>query len=244
MRTSVRIKVDLDELARMLEEGLSLEEIGRRVGRHPSTVGYWVKKHGLKAAQSEKYAARGGPDQKTLEALVAEGLTIRQIADELSCCGATVRHWLQRYGLRTRRHRRVRPDAVEADVTETVAECPDHGATMFIRRQDGAWRCLKCRSRAVSDRRRRVKAQLVAEAGGACVICGYDRSPAALHFHHVDPATKRLALGGRGLSLAIEVLREEAAKCVLLCATHHAEVEAGVATLPLNPRIGAADDPK
>src|SRR5487761_2107450 len=41
--------VDRSSLQAMLERGLSLAEIGRRLGRHESTVGYWVRKHGLEA---------------------------------------------------------------------------------------------------------------------------------------------------------------------------------------------------
>ena len=73
---------------------------------------------------------------------------------------------------------------------------------------------------------------LVAEAGGACAICGYDRYIGALHFHHLDPATKEFGISRRGFTRSIQKMREEAAKCVLLCSNCHAEVEAGAATLP------------
>jgi hypothetical protein len=63
-------------------------------------------------------------------------------------------------------------------------------------------------------------------------VCGYDRYIGALEFHHVDPDDKRLSLGGGGVTLAIEVLRDEAQKCVLLCSNCHAEVEGGVTMLP------------
>ena len=84
-------------------------------------------------------------------------------------------------------------------------------------------------------RRRKIKRILVAEAGGACVLCGYSRTLAALHFHHVDPAQKAFGLGHRGMTLSLEAARAEAAKCVLLCATCHAEVELGVKRLPFRP---------
>jgi hypothetical protein len=42
-----------------------------------------------------------------------------------------------------------------------------------------------------------VKEILVAEAGGSCLICGYDRYAGALQFHHLDPATKSFGLGLR-----------------------------------------------
>lgn len=68
-----------------------------------------------------------------------------------------------------------------------------------------------------------IKAELVALLGGRCVICGYDRHFAALHFDHIDPATKRgnvahlIALGDRATATT------EALKCRLLCANCHAE---------------------
>jgi hypothetical protein len=72
----------------------------------------------------------------------------------------------------------------------------------------------------------------VREAGGSCVLCGYDRSPAALHFHHLDPALKQFHLSREGVTRSIKAAQAEASKCVLLCANCHAEVEFGVATIP------------
>jgi hypothetical protein len=85
----------------------------------------------------------------------------------------------------------------------------------------------------VTARRRRVKRALVEEAGGRCVLCGYDRFPGALQFHHVDPATKSFALSVQGVARSLEKARAEAAKCVLICANCHAEVEGGLATIRL-----------
>ena len=66
------------------------------------------------------------------------------------------------------------------------------------------------------------------EAGGRCSICGYDRCLANLHFHHVDPAEKSFAMStATGKSLA--AYREEARKCILVCANCHGELEAGLA---------------
>jgi hypothetical protein len=62
-------------------------------------------------------------------------------------------------------------------------------------------------------------------------LCGYDRSPAALQFHDVDPKEKAFSLSRRGVTIALEAARAEAAKCVLLCANCHAEVEGGFAVL-------------
>ena len=68
-------------------------------------------------------------------------------------------------------------------------------------------------------------------------MCGYDRCPSNLHFHHVDPGEKRFVINqSSGRSLA--ACREEASKCVLVCANCHGEIEAGL--LPSPPaRAGA-----
>ena len=64
------------------------------------------------------------------------------------------------------------------------------------------------------------------------MICGYARCIAALEFHHVDPSTKRFPISLKGVARAFDTVRAEAAKCVLLCANCHAEVEAGISILP------------
>jgi hypothetical protein len=94
-------------------------------------------------------------------------------------------------------------------------------------------RGARCEAERVTAWRQRTKQRLVEEAGGACAICGYDRCLAALQFHHLDPGEKSFALSHRGLARSFERTREEARKCILLCANCHAEVEAGFAELPL-----------
>jgi hypothetical protein len=217
-----------------LDQGLSLPQIGALVDRDPSTVGYWVQKHGLVANGRAKYAPRGGLTREQLESLINRDLTLAQIAQELGRNVSTVRHWMLKFGLKTaghRRHRKKFRDATEAGKVKVRAECQRHGSVDFHLRPDGGWRCSRCRSEAVMRRRRRVKQILVEETGGQCQICGYDRCVAALHFHHLDPTKKSFNLSLRGVTRSIAKVRAEAEKCVLLCANCHAEVEAGVTSL-------------
>lgn len=116
----------------------------------------------------------------------------------------------------------------------TLLDCQIHGATEFVQRPDGSMRCKRCRSEAVSRRRRKVKAILIAEAGGVCILCGYSRSVRALEFHHLDPGEKRFGLSAQGLARSLEAMRIEARKCVLLCSNCHAEVEDGLVSVPIN----------
>ena len=229
--------MDKEWLAERLAAGRSIESIAREVERDPSTVSYWLRKHGLRSEHAGRHAARGGLERASLERLVEAGASTREIGIELGVSQATVRHWLGRYGLRTAAAERRATRVVRGDGEVRSGRCPDHGDTSFIRRPDGYWRCLRCRSEHVATRRRRVKRTLIDEAGGQCVLCGYARCVAALHFHHLDPSDKRFHLSYGGFARSLESARDEAAKCVLLCANCHAEVEAGVANLSASPDI-------
>jgi transposase len=223
-------------LEQLLGQGLSLAEIGRRVGRHEATVSYWLKKHGLAAVNHAKHEAKGGLRREELSQLVDAGKSIAEIAEAVGRSKPTVRHWLARYGLKTHGAlgRRVGVEvtrARDAGLEVTILNCKHHGETAFVLDQRGYYRCKRCRSASVSRRRRRVKELLLAEAGGVCCVCGYSRNARALHFHHLDPSLKRIEINARGAGVAIGRLRDEARKCVVLCANCHAEVEAGLVSL-------------
>jgi transposase len=218
-------------LEECLAEGISLEAIGKRVGKHESTVSYWLKKHGLEAADADKHAARGGLEKDTLEELLAAGLSLREIASRVDRSLATVRYWMRRHGLKAKAHRH---DVPEDGAREATLECRQHGLTQFIREGRGYYRCKRCRLERVGRRRKTIKSKLVAEAGGRCVICGYCRCQRALQFHHLDPRTKEFHLGHGGATRSLARSRAEARKCILLCANCHAEVEAGMTEVPVN----------
>jgi transposase len=236
-------RMDRESLRLLLAQGLSLAEIGKRFDRHESTIAYWVQKHGLEAVNREKHAARGALTREELEPLVEAGMTIRQLAKELGCSYATIRYWMMRHGLRAT-GRRGRPPAAEVQAAKRAGlarvrmRCPSHGETEHCIDGRGRYRCKKCRSDAVARRRRKVKAILVAEAGGRCCVCGYDRNMRALHFHHLDPSVKRHEINAKGVALALDKLRAEARKCVLLCSNCHAEVEDRTACIPEGATAG------
>jgi len=164
-------------------------------------------------------------DRMELEARVGQGLSIAELAAQFGCCKTTIRYWLRKYQLTTQRTGR-RSDGVNRI-------CASHGEGHFVREASGYYRCSKCRSEAVARRRRRVKEVLVAEAGGRCVLCGYSKTARALEFHHLDPSIKKFGLSSGGITMSLEAARAEAAKCVLLCSNCHAEVEDGLADLPI-----------
>lgn len=119
-------------------------------------------------------------------------------------------------------------------------ECKVHGLVKHNRRSEGGWRCQKCASEAVARRRRLVKATLVEEHGGKCVICGYNKYQGALDFHHADPNQKSFGISAKGMTYSLDRMREEAEKCLLLCKNCHSEIEGGV--LSWVAKLGAAPD--
>jgi transposase len=222
--------VDRNYLQERLAAGASLEQIAGEVGLHPSTVGYWLKKHNLTAVGADRFVARGVPDREVLEQLAAAGATLQEMADAIDRSIATVRHWLDKWNIeRPRRSRRADP-AVDPVIVER--KCHRHGLTRFRLEGRGYYRCLLCRQERVSEWRRRVKRTLIEEAGGKCSLCGYGACAAALQFHHVDPTEKAFALSDDGVARNIRLARAEAAKCILLCANCHAEVEVGYRDVP------------
>ena len=173
-------------------------------------------------------------DEAQLRELVEGGASLASIAEVLRVDPSTVRKWLRRFNLETKHQRTLREaaEARERGETEVMRFCSHHGLTVFRIDSRGSYRCVRCNNDRVMARRRVIKEILIAEMGGGCAICGYSDCARALEFHHLEPSRKRFGIGFRGVTRSLEIARAEAAKCVLLCANCHAEVEAGVTELP------------
>lgn len=141
-----------------LAKGMSLEAIGREVGKHHSTVGYWLKKHGLDACGAKKYSHRGALDRDELKKLAGSGATVDEIAKALDRNSSTVRYWLRRYEIETvnPRGRRLRESGGSRIA---VFECSRHGVTEFVLEGRGYYRCKRCRAAAVAAAPRRASAR-------------------------------------------------------------------------------------
>jgi hypothetical protein len=114
--------------------------------------------------------------------------------------------------------------------------CERHGLTEFAQYSAGPsrgprWCCKRCVGEAVTRRKQKLKRILVEEAGGRCAVCGYDRCMVNLGFHHVDPTQKSFAMS-MSVGRSLEAFREEARKCVLVCANCHGEIETGILESP------------
>ena len=171
-----------------------------------------------------------------LKALVGSGATLAEMAASLGRSVGSVRYWLDRHKIEVTNPRGPRRRCSDG-AKPAIFECRQHGLTEFTLEGRGHYRCKRCRSRAVINRRRIIKEKLVEEAGGACALCGYarcDRSPAVPPRRSQPQDVQHQSAWA--FALPCPKSRAEARKCVLLCANCHAEVEGGFATLPVELR--------
>jgi hypothetical protein len=92
--------------------------------------------------------------------------------------------------------------------------------------------CKQCHLDKIRKKRNECSITWKEWAGGECVRCKYNKCPAALEFHHRDPATKECMVSkltrhgsnpGSSGKIA-ELARIEIAKCDLVCANCHREI--------------------
>jgi hypothetical protein len=88
--------------------------------------------------------------------------------------------------------------------------------------------CKVCANKKWGERLDNQLALLIEE--WKCSVCGYARCKHALEFHHVDGTHKDFIVSARW-TISFEKLKNEIAKCVLLCANCHREVHAGLIKL-------------
>jgi transposase len=161
--------MDKDALQLLLAQGVSVEQIGRRFGKHPSTVSYWMRKHGLEAPNRAKHAAKGGIGRERLTELVGRGMTISEIATEVGLSKGAVRHWLGRYGLRTRHRggRRSGPDSRDARYAGRCCLCgyDRYAGALHIHHVDPAVKRMNVSAAGIAHR-----IEALREEAGECVL--------------------------------------------------------------------------
>ncbi len=82
----------------------------------------------------------------------------------------------------------------------------------------GRARCGSCNTKI---RRYRAKAAAIKYLGETCKNCGWRGNQAAFQFHHTDPIKKDFIIGNVA-NTTWEFIKNESAKCMLLCANCHA----------------------
>jgi endogenous inhibitor of DNA gyrase (YacG/DUF329 family) len=89
-------------------------------------------------------------------------------------------------------------------------------------------------SKKVVEFRQRRKKLAIEAFGGRCGICGYDKCPQALEFHHLDPNEKDFSMSVSGTTRSWQKTVPELRKCICVCSNCHREAHAGVTGVPEN----------
>ena len=175
-RTSVRTVMDADWLRSRLESGRSIESIAREAGKHPSTVAYWVNKHGLIVAPRAT-PRRPRPDRsRAARGAARRGPLDPAMAERLDRSYATVRHWLAQHGL---------AHAARVRLAETAQRAPQARTRSRRRARCTVRRCSSAAARTASAAGCAASERSTAGAGDqarpgrrgrrGCALCGYDR---------------------------------------------------------------------
>ncbi len=84
--------------------------------------------------------------------------------------------------------------------------------------------CKSCNTTDRRERARNFKKKCITYLGGYCLICGYNKSNAALDFHHKDPSEKDFSIGRTRTMKLSKRVKEELDKCILICSNCHREI--------------------
>jgi transposase-like protein len=86
--------------------GKSLQKIGDEHGCSATTVGYWLRKHGIETRRSGPSVGSDDPIYRNkgvmYDLYVHKGLSIRDIATKMHCKSPTILYWLRKHGIETR----------------------------------------------------------------------------------------------------------------------------------------------
>ena len=161
--------------------------------------------------------------KEIIKPLVDAGLSQQKIADKLKVSRTTVRHYLEKYNLKT-------------EAIKQCAKCKKRKSTknfyLRIVNNDTSKPYPKCKTCLLEDKvtaYQLAKQDAIDYKGGSCSICGYSKCNNALEFHHIDPKNKKEQVSKLiGRRVKIKELREELDKCILVCSNCHREIHAGL----------------
>ena len=164
-----------------------------------------------------------------LEKDILDNLSTRGIAEKNGVSQGTVKHWLKKYNLKTNfliGSKKEYGDFKYCPKCETNIPIDDfyNKSTKESKKINGFGYCKTCINKSTVERQRQLKQKCIDYKGGKCLVCGYDKYPGALEFHHINPKEKDYAIS-RFKNRKFESIQSELDKCVLLCSNCHKEVE-------------------
>ena len=84
--------------------------------------------------------------------------------------------------------------------------------------------CKKCHHKRSKKSKRNNKIDYINYKGGSCEMCGYDKCPGAMDFHHLNPDEKDFDIGCTKNPKLNDKIKNELDKCILVCSNCHREI--------------------
>ena len=171
-------------------------------------------------------------EKQTLEHLIAENKSSYEIAAIVGNSATTVRYWLNKYELKTNKSQynkntKIIPDFKTCKTCKTCNEIRPIDDFHFRNKLINETRvttCKICTNKVTMDRFRKNKLLFVAYKGNKCSICNYNKCPAALEFHHLDPTQKEFGISDSRNNTLNQKVKDELDKCILVCSNCHKEI--------------------
>lgn len=159
---------------------------------------------------------------KQLENLVNEGLSIRSIIKKTGMSYSTIRYWLKKFNLKTKK---IKNNNIKNDIKKCKICKIDKIITDFYKKDNLRYHtyCKKCSTIYHKRRLSEVKIKMILYKGGKCEKCKISLEEShysIFDFHHIDPSQKDPKFTGIK-SRKWSKIENEINKCQLLCSNCH-----------------------
>lgn len=156
-----------------------------------------------------------------MEDLISGGMSIRQMGESAGCSMSSVRHWMRKFGLKTKHEQY---NKKRGSHLKRCRHCGETDVGLFCKSQDGV--CRRCDSKRSVEFQHSNRNRIIDRLGGKCSECGFSRFKSALHAHHIDPS-KKDPMSHHMRRWAWERVEREISKCILLCSNCHSGLHSG-----------------
>jgi hypothetical protein len=154
--------------------------------------------------------------------LISQGLSQKKIANRLGKSQSTVRYWLKKFELKTKRG--VRGKHPKDFSLPYKCKCGEEDPGKFYGHKRSI--CGKCHNEYTLRKGQEKRSKARALLGGKCTLCNFSKFKASLDIHHLDPKTKDPNFNTMR-SWSWKRIEKELEQCILLCRNCHAAVHSG-----------------
>jgi hypothetical protein len=168
-------------------------------------------------------------EKEYLESLVEQGLSIREISIIIQKSNGSVRHWLNKYGLKTKNKSigkgYCRYEKIDKDNQTCICcEVKLNSENATYKKSRGTYHsyCKICFAEKSFKQRFNFKIKALEYKGNCCESCSYNKDITALEFHHKNPAQKEIN-PAKLYHKPWEFAQQELDKCSVLCSNCHRE---------------------